>query len=85
MMGCYIRFCSTYDTDNCHILSRGAYPHYKDEEWNIIKMCRKHHSEQHTIGWTRFISKYDLTDVMINRGLYYCPLSKRWKKGLLDE
>ena len=42
--------------DACHIKSRGSGG--GDEWWNVIPMCRKCHTEQHSIGWLRFIKKH---------------------------
>jgi hypothetical protein len=36
-------------SDACHVQSRGAGG--GDESWNLVPMCRKHHSEQHKRGW----------------------------------
>jgi len=42
--------------DQAHIKSRGSGG--CDDSWNVIPLCRKHHSEQHQIGWYRFAFKY---------------------------
>lgn len=43
-------------SDPAHIRSRGAGG--PDEEWNVIPFCRKHHTEQHKIGWYSMCKKY---------------------------
>ena len=43
---------TTQNVDPCHIQSRGAGG--PDEHWNVLPMCRRHHSMQHQIGWIRF-------------------------------
>ena len=43
-------------SDPCHIRSRGAGG--GDEKWNLIPLCRKHHTEQHQIGWHDMAYKY---------------------------
>lgn len=52
--GCDI--CGSRPADPCHVRSRGAGG--PDTEWNVIPMCRKHHSEQHQLGWQKFLKKY---------------------------
>jgi 5-methylcytosine-specific restriction endonuclease McrA len=47
---------ATPPVDACHIKSRGAGG--GDDWFNIIPMCRKCHTEQHTIGWIQFTKKY---------------------------
>lgn len=71
---CFI--CGYHVTDGAHIMSRGAGG--SDEEHNIIRFCRKHHSEQHFIGWPEFIRRYNLQDEMISRGFEYCELRGKW-------
>lgn len=48
--------CLSNEVDPCHIRSRGSGG--PDAEFNLIRMCRKHHSEQHQIGWLKMIAKY---------------------------
>lgn len=48
--------CGSRPTDPCHVRSRGAGG--PDTDWNVIPMCRKHHSEQHQSGWGKFLKKY---------------------------
>lgn len=43
-------------SDPCHIRSVGAGG--DDVEWNLISICRQHHTEQHQIGWVTFARKY---------------------------
>jgi hypothetical protein len=54
MIPCLV--CGSMPCDTCHIQSRGAGG--CDEPWNIVFMCRRHHSEQHSMGWDRFAGKY---------------------------
>lgn len=42
--------------DPAHIKTRGA--GNGDQPWNIMPLCRKHHTEQHQIGWFTFAKKY---------------------------
>lgn len=48
--------CGEYPADRAHLRSRGAGA--KWEEHEFIYMCRRHHVEQHTSGWPRFLDKY---------------------------
>ena len=50
--------CGTYPTDVCHIKSKKSGG--SDKVHNLISMCRKHHSEQHKLGWHRFCQKYPI-------------------------
>lgn len=54
---CCIKPCNNYIVDPHHVKTRGAGG--KDEE-NLIPLCRKHHTELHTIGRMSFQIKYDL-------------------------
>lgn len=40
----------------CHVKAVGAGG--PDFEWNLVPLCIKHHTEQHTVGWITFIEKY---------------------------
>jgi len=48
--------CNATPTDASHITSRGAGG--GDEEWNVVAHCRKHHTEWHRYGWSKFFEKY---------------------------
>lgn len=50
--------CGLEPSDPAHLRSRGAGG--GDELWNLIPLCRPHHSEQHAIGLKSFVEKYDL-------------------------
>lgn len=39
-----------------HIISRGAGG--KDETWNLLCLCRMHHSHYHNAGWWKFVEWY---------------------------
>lgn len=36
--------CGRPHTDAAHLLPRSLYPEYYTEEWNIVPMCREHHT-----------------------------------------
>ena len=50
--------CGKIGSDPCHIKSRGSGG--PDAEWNLISLCREHHTEQHAIGWYRMVWRYPL-------------------------
>lgn len=58
--------CRYPHSDPAHIIprSRGG----PDKKWNLLALCREHHTEQHTIGWDRFIHKHKLVCVFKNLG-----------------
>ena len=41
-----------------HILTRKAYPEYINEPWNLMPLCREHHTEIHMKGLNYMASKY---------------------------
>lgn len=43
-------------SDPAHIRSRGAGG--DDHDDNVVSLCRSHHSEQHQVGWVRFVTRY---------------------------
>lgn len=48
--------CGCTPSDPCHIKSRGAGG--PDTDWNLLAMCRIHHTEQHKVGWFMMAYKY---------------------------
>lgn len=48
--------CSRQGCDPCHVQTRGAGG--PDEDWNVLPLCRQHHSEQGQVGFQRFCEKY---------------------------
>jgi hypothetical protein len=53
--------CGKMPVDPCHIRSVGAGG--VDVEWNLLPMCRKHHSEQHNKGWIPMLAKYPMLEL----------------------
>lgn len=43
-------------SDPCHIKSKGSGG--PDAAWNLIPLCREHHSMQHKVGIVTFIKRY---------------------------
>ncbi len=52
----YCLICGDPKIDRCHIRSKGAGG--PNDDFNILLMCRKHHQEQHRVGWSFFSKKY---------------------------
>lgn len=48
--------CQWKDVDAAHIKTKGSGG--SDDEWNLMPLCRKHHSEQHALGIITFSKKY---------------------------
>lgn len=55
--------CSVRGCDPCHIKSVGSGGH--DEDWNLINLCRIHHTEQHKIGWIKLCKKYPSLELVL--------------------
>lgn len=62
-------------SDPCHIDAKGGGGH--DAEWNLVQMCRSHHTEQHTLGWYRFSQKYSVMKIVLER--------KGWMFGMYNK
>jgi hypothetical protein len=53
--------------DPAHIRSRGAGG--PDVPQNLVPLCRKHHSEQHQMGWAKFTLHYpQVWEAMVKKG-----------------
>jgi len=48
--------CNSSKVDVAHVKTVGSGG--CDELWNLMPLCRQHHSEQHAIGIRTFASKY---------------------------
>lgn len=48
--------CGCRPCDPAHIKTRGSGG--PDEHWNLIALCREHHTEQGQIGFWRMCEKY---------------------------
>lgn len=55
--------CSKVPSDPCHLITYAS--SRKDEEFNIIPLCRIHHVESHKIGLLTFILKHDKVRIYI--------------------
>lgn len=48
--------CAMRPVDPCHIKTRGSGG--PDEHWNLVALCRKHHTEQGQLGFLTMFEKY---------------------------
>lgn len=48
--------CGVKPCDPCHIKTRGAGG--SDEHFNLMSLCRTHHTEQHMLGFYKMTKKY---------------------------
>ena len=59
--------CGWMRTDRAHIRSVAAGGTLDD--FNIVRLCREHHQEQHKLGWPEFYTRYDsVRDVLNKKG-----------------
>lgn len=59
--------CGDVGADRHHIRTRKSGG--SDDEFNLINLCRKHHSELHYIGTTTFCEKYPRAmEVVLSKG-----------------
>lgn len=52
--------CNRHGCDPCHIKSKGSGG--TDEDFNLLPMCRLHHTESHSLGWDKFLVKYPVAE-----------------------
>lgn len=55
--------CGRIPSDRAHIKTRGSGG--KNQEFNLIRLCREHHSEQHNIGFVSFSEKYPVIRMLL--------------------
>lgn len=48
--------CGKYPSDPAHIKTVGSGGN--DEDWNLLALCREHHTIQHSIGFFKMCEKY---------------------------
>lgn len=82
-MSCAVSSCGEARTDRCHIKTKGSGGSW--DERNIINMCRRHHSEQHSIGWYAFCSKYpNIKRELDNRGWEFVFIFGQYKLAVKE-
>jgi hypothetical protein len=76
----YCTVCgSSQNLDAHHVKSQKARPDLINAESNVLTLCRKHHSEIHTIGLNSFIAKYMVVYIWLkNNGWQYDDFSGKW-------
>lgn len=68
-------------SDPCHIKSNGSGG--DDTHWNLMPLCRNHHTEQHKIGWITFMRKYKAVEMSLaSKGWYLNELGRLWNDFL---
>lgn len=66
-MRCSVRLEACHGpVDKHHIKTRKSGG--SDEPFNLIPLCRKHHTEIHQIGSVTFIEKYHLQEIFAAKG-----------------
>ena len=53
---CQADACGSVYTDPCHVVPFNVCG--RDEDFNLIPLCREHHSLQHAWGWRWFLTRY---------------------------
>lgn len=64
-----------YQIDPSHIKTVGSGGH--DDEWNVVPMCRQHHTEWHMLGPNKFTQMYPTMNKLLKR------LGWSWNMGKL--
>lgn len=76
-MNCVV--CGRRGCDPAHIVSRGAGG--DDVELNLMALCRKHHVEQHSIGWNKMSEKHQSVNLDLeSKGWVFNSFNKLVKK-----
>jgi hypothetical protein len=50
--------CGSRTVDRCHIKVKRRHDPVYDEPWNIMLLCREHHTQQHKIGLITFVREH---------------------------
>lgn len=71
----HCRICYQPYPDPAHIKSKGSGG--DDIWWNLIPLCRRHHVEQHKIGWQSMSKKYpSILECLETRGWAFNGIGK---------
>jgi len=71
--------CGRAPSDRHHILSRGAYIHLKDKEWNMINLCREHHRCVHDRGLAYLAQKNKpVRNWLKTNGFHFDFFTEKW-------
>jgi len=82
-MECII--CNKHGCDPAHVRSRAAGG--PDKKWNLVPLCREHHTEQHKRGWIDMMLRYfRLRLLMEAMGWRHCLVTdKLWNSRLAPD
>lgn len=73
--------CNRLGSDPHHIQSRGAGG--PDAEFNILYLCRQHHTEVHQIGYRRFCDKHMQVELVLqSKGWHFDEFHKLIHTGV---
>jgi len=62
-----------------HVLTQKAYPELREKKFNIMGLCRQHHSEWHNSTMMDMIGHYFAVKVWFqNNGWTYCDVKKKF-------
>jgi 5-methylcytosine-specific restriction endonuclease McrA len=57
-----------------------------DEDFNLMPLCQRCHTEVHTIGLKSFAKKYpSVSEWLISKQWGTCPLTNKWIHGVENE
>lgn len=69
--------CGRFLVDLHHVKTQGAGGN--DENYNLMPLCREHHTEVHTIGLNSFSERYiKVYQWLINNGWEFFELTGKW-------
>jgi hypothetical protein len=75
-MNCII--CGKTGEDH-HLLTQKAYPELRDEDWNKMPLCRRHHSQFHRMAATYMANIFKPVRMFLNaKGWKFCETKKKW-------
>jgi 5-methylcytosine-specific restriction endonuclease McrA len=75
--------CSSKNVDVAHVRTRGAGG--PDEEFNLMPLCREHHTEQHKIGIITFMRRYPSVAAYLSTAGWTIENGKLWNDKLGHE
>lgn len=69
--------CNSPEIDKHHFKTRGSGG--TDDDWNILLLCRLHHTEIHKIGNNRFVEKYQaVRSWLLEMNWNFNEFKKKW-------
>lgn len=69
--------CRQMGVDLHHVKTRASGG--SDDAFNLMPLCRKHHSECHQIGLKTFVERYQgVEGWLLHNGWEYLPFTKKW-------